>query len=33
MLDAFRAALAPGEGFALVITDLGRPHVDGRQAA
>jgi signal transduction histidine kinase len=32
-IDAFRAALARGEGFALVITDLGMPHVDGRQVA
>ena len=32
-IDAFRAALARGEGFALVITDLGMPHIDGRQVA
>jgi CheY-like chemotaxis protein len=32
-IDAFRAALAGGEGFALVISDLGMPHVDGRQVA
>jgi signal transduction histidine kinase/ActR/RegA family two-component response regulator len=32
-IDAFRAALARGEAFALVVTDLGMPHVDGRQVA
>jgi signal transduction histidine kinase/ActR/RegA family two-component response regulator len=32
-IDAFRAALARNEAFALVITDLGMPHVDGRQVA
>ena len=32
-IDAFHGALARGEGFALVITDLGMPYVDGRQVA
>lgn len=30
-IDAFRAALAQGNPFAVVITDLGMPYVDGRQ--
>ncbi|MCI0744921.1 MAG: ATP-binding protein [Verrucomicrobia subdivision 3 bacterium] len=32
-LDAFHAARSRGEPFDLVITDLGMPHVDGRQVA
>lgn len=32
-IDAFRAAQASGETFALVITDLGMPHIDGRKLA
>ena len=32
-IDAFAAALARGEPFDVVITDLGMPHVDGRQVA
>jgi PAS domain S-box-containing protein len=32
-IDAFRAADARHEPFALVITDLGMPHVDGRAVA
>lgn len=32
-IDAFRAALAGGEPFSAVITDLGMPYVDGRQVA
>jgi signal transduction histidine kinase/ActR/RegA family two-component response regulator/HAMP domain-containing protein len=32
-LDAFRAALARGEPFDAVITDLGMPHLDGRELA
>jgi signal transduction histidine kinase/FixJ family two-component response regulator len=32
-LDAFRAAQRRGEPFDIVITDLGMPHVDGRQVA
>jgi PAS domain S-box-containing protein len=32
-LDTFRAALARNEQFALVITDLGMPYVDGRKVA
>jgi CheY-like chemotaxis protein len=32
-LDAFRAAYRRGEPFEVVITDLGMPHVDGRQVA
>jgi signal transduction histidine kinase/FixJ family two-component response regulator len=32
-LDAFRAAQRRGEPFDVVITDLGMPHVDGRQVA
>lgn len=30
-IDAFRTALAQGNPFAVVITDLGMPYVDGRQ--
>jgi nitrogen-specific signal transduction histidine kinase/CheY-like chemotaxis protein len=32
-IDAFRAALEHEEPFAVVITDLGMPYVDGRQVA
>jgi PAS domain S-box-containing protein len=32
-IDKFCAALAKGEGYAAVITDLGMPYVDGRQVA
>ena len=32
-IDAFRAAEKDQERFALVITDLGMPHVDGRKVA
>ena len=32
-IEAFRAAHERGEGFAVVITDLGMPHVDGRTVA
>jgi signal transduction histidine kinase/ActR/RegA family two-component response regulator len=32
-IDAFLAARARGAPFALVLTDLGMPHVDGRQVA
>jgi signal transduction histidine kinase/ActR/RegA family two-component response regulator/HAMP domain-containing protein len=32
-IDAFRAAQAQGAPFAVVITDLGMPHVDGRHVA
>ena len=32
-IDAFQAACTGGEPFAVVITDLGMPHVDGRQVA
>lgn len=32
-IDTFQAKLAAGESFALVITDLGMPYVDGRQVA
>jgi signal transduction histidine kinase/PAS domain-containing protein/ActR/RegA family two-component response regulator len=32
-IDVFRAAVADGKGFGAVITDLGMPHVDGRQVA
>lgn len=32
-IDLFRAALAAGEAYQVVITDLGMPHVDGRQVA
>lgn len=30
-IDTFRTALAQGNPFAVVITDLGMPYVDGRQ--
>jgi CheY-like chemotaxis protein len=30
-IDAFKRAMANGEPFAVVITDLGMPYVDGRQ--
>ncbi|MGH7973429.1 MAG: response regulator, partial [Limisphaerales bacterium] len=32
-IDAFRTAVERGQVFAVVITDLGMPHVDGRQVA
>lgn len=32
-IDAFQAALARGEPFEAVITDLGMPHVDGRKVS
>ena len=32
-IDAFRSALSRREPFDIVITDLGMPHVDGRQVA
>ena len=32
-IDAFRAAEGSDEPFALVITDLGMPHIDGRKVA
>jgi signal transduction histidine kinase/DNA-binding response OmpR family regulator len=32
-IDAFEAALAKGEPFSAVITDLGMPYVDGRRVA
>jgi signal transduction histidine kinase/ActR/RegA family two-component response regulator len=32
-IDAFRAALAGGQPFPVVITDLGMPHVDGRKVS
>ncbi len=32
-IDAFRAALANNEPFAVVITDLGMDYIDGRQVA
>lgn len=32
-IDAFLAAQAQGNPFAVVITDLGMPHVDGRQVS
>lgn len=32
-IDSFRAAQARGEAYALVITDLGMPYVDGRRVA
>ena len=32
-IDAFRAAHASGNPFAVVVTDLGMPHVDGRKVA
>jgi len=32
-IEAFSAALARGEPFAAVLTDLGMPHMDGRQVA
>lgn len=32
-IDAFLASRAAGEEFALVITDLGMPHIDGREVA
>jgi CheY-like chemotaxis protein len=32
-IDAFKAALEQGEGFQLVITDLGMPHMDGKEVA
>jgi CheY-like chemotaxis protein len=32
-IDAFTAAAKTPESFALVITDLGMPHVDGRRVA
>jgi signal transduction histidine kinase/ActR/RegA family two-component response regulator/HAMP domain-containing protein len=32
-IDAFRAAQADGNAFAVVITDLGMPYIDGRKVA
>lgn len=32
-VEAFRQALAQGQGYDAVITDLGMPHVDGREVA
>ncbi len=32
-IEAFRAAQARGEPFAIVVTDLGMPYVDGRKVA
>jgi CheY-like chemotaxis protein len=32
-IDSFRAAQARGEPYALVVTDLGMPYVDGRKVA
>jgi CheY-like chemotaxis protein len=32
-IDAFSAAQASGNPFAIVVTDLGMPHVDGRKVA
>jgi DNA-binding NarL/FixJ family response regulator len=32
-VDAFRAARERGEAFDVVITDLGMPHVSGREVA
>jgi CheY-like chemotaxis protein len=32
-IDLARVALASGQHFSLAITDLGMPHVDGRQVA
>jgi CheY-like chemotaxis protein len=32
-IDAFRAAHTRGEPYAVVLTDLGMPYVDGRQVA
>jgi CheY-like chemotaxis protein len=32
-IDAFRSAAQSGQPFSIVITDLGMPHVDGRQVA
>jgi len=32
-IDAFNAAQARGDTFSAVLTDLGMPHVDGRQVA
>ena len=32
-IDAFQAAKVRGESFAVVITDLGMPNVDGRKVA
>src|SRR5262249_2904470 len=32
-IDTFRAACAGSEAFAVVITDLGMPHIDGREVA
>ncbi|KQW91655.1 two-component hybrid sensor and regulator [Massilia sp. Root418] len=32
-IDSFRAALGRGEPYALVVTDLGMPYVDGRKVA
>src|SRR6185437_14211258 len=32
-IDAFAASVKAGTPFALVITDLGMPHVDGRRVA
>lgn len=32
-IEAFRMAQETGEAFAMVITDLGMPHIDGRRVA
>jgi len=32
-IDAFNAAHARGEPFAVVLTDMGMPYVDGRKVA
>jgi CheY-like chemotaxis protein len=32
-IDAFAAAMQPGESFDIIVTDLGMPHVDGREVA
>jgi CheY-like chemotaxis protein len=32
-IDAFRSAQVSGDSFAIVITDMGMPHMDGRRVA